>query len=144
MEGNPLWLCVPRWLACYICLKFALWFRHNEIAEIKANHFTILPDDQCLRIFIRKSKTDIFREGKVAYIPSSQDQNSPYFVLSKFMRKAGISKFIFTPLTFCSASSSYKRTQNKPLSYTRCRELFFDALKSIGVVDEKSFGLLKI
>ena len=38
---------------------------------------------------------------------------------------------------------SYKRTQNKPLSYTctRYRELFVDALKSIGAVDVKSFGL---
>lgn len=131
--------------ACYVCLKFALLFRHNEIAEIKANHLSILPDEQCLRIFIPKSKTDIFREGNVPYIPVSQDRHSPYSVLIKFMCKADISigedKFIFTPLTFCSASNSYKRTQNKPLSYTRCRELFFDALKSIGIVDVKHYGL---
>ncbi|XP_038066816.1 uncharacterized protein LOC119736878 isoform X1 [Patiria miniata] len=131
--------------ACYVSLKFALLFRHNEIAEIKANHITPLPDAQGIKIVIPKSKTDIFREGNVAFLPTSQSFYSPYVILTRFMKQLGISigddQFIFTPLTFCSASNSYKRTQNKPLSYTRSRELFFDALKAIGVEDVKRFGL---
>jgi hypothetical protein len=30
---------------------------------------------------------------------------------------------------------------NKPLSYTRCRELFIDALKLIGIQNSKIYGL---
>ena len=106
--------------ACYVCIKYALLLRHNEIAEMKCNHITNLPNGKGFKIFIPKSKTDIFRQGNVTFIPSSQDSYSPFCILSRFLRSSGISigddKFIFTPLTFCSSTKSYKRNQNRPLT----------------------------
>ena len=31
--------------------------------------------------------------------------------------------------------------QNRPLSFTRCREMFLDALKAIGIHDAENYGL---
>ena len=112
---------------------------------MKCNHITNLPNGKGFKIFIPKSKTDIFRQGNVTFIPSSQDSYSPFCILSRFLRSSGISigddKFIFTPLTFCSSTKSYKRNQNRPLTYTRCRELFLDALKSINTTSISNYGL---
>ena len=131
--------------ACYVCIKFTLLFRHNEIAEMKGSHISYLPNDQGLQVFIPKSKTDTFRQGNVAFIPFASEVHSPYQILLRFMNESGIGvgddRFIFTPLTFCSSTKSYKCTQNKPLSYTRCREIFLDALKSIGITDTSNYGL---
>ncbi len=131
--------------ASYVCLKYALLLRHNEIAEIKANHITKLSNEQGFKIVIPKSKTDVFREGDVAFLSDPRGNYSPAAVLTRYMDRSGVQigedKFIFTPLSFCSGTKAYKRCQNRPLSYTRCRELFLDALKSIGIDDVKSFGL---
>ena len=131
--------------ACYVALKYALLFRHNEIADLKANHIFALPDNQGLRIFIPKSKTDVFRDGDFGYIADTQDSYSPVKILKKFLDRLGISigedKFVFTPLTFCAKTKTYKPTRDKPLSYTRCRELFLEALRSIGVEDVTNYGL---
>ena len=131
--------------ACYISLKYALLFRHNEMSGLKANHISVLPNKQGLRIFIPKSKTDVFREGNFGYVYDTSDLYSPVNILKAFLDKLGISfgddKFIFTPLTFCSKTKTHKRTQNRPLSYIRCRELFLEALKEIGVEQVTDYGL---
>ena len=47
--------------ACYIARKFALLFRHDEMAQMKACHISELPEGKSLSIFIPRPKTDVFR-----------------------------------------------------------------------------------
>ena len=131
--------------ACYISLKYALMFRHDEMAQLKANHLTLLPDDKGLSIFIPRSKTDVFREGSTAYISNSFNKYSPVSLLQRYISGCDITigqdSFIFTPLSYFSSTKSYKPILHKSLSYTRCREIFLDALKQIGIEEPKAFGL---
>ena len=130
--------------ACYVSLKYALLFRHTEMAELKASHFTPLPDKSGFSIFVPKSKTDIFRDGSTVILADSTGDFSPVSILLKFLSMSGISigqdLFLFTPITFHQRTQSYSRADNRPLSYSRCRELFHDALRRIGE-DPHSFGL---
>ena len=131
--------------ACYVSLKYALLFRHNEMSGLKASHMLDLPNQQGLRIFIPKSKTDIFRDGDFGYVFDTKDRYSPVAILKVFLDKSGIcmggDKFVFTTLIFCAKTKSYRHTLNKLLSYSRCRELFFEALKTTGVEDVSLYGL---
>ena len=50
-------------------------------------------------------------------------------------------QYIFGSLSYCKKYQSYKlRKNNKPLTYTRARELILSALQSIGL-DKSKFGL---
>lgn len=50
-------------------------------------------------------------------------------------------EFIFRSILYCKKSKSYKlRNGNKPLSYTRAREILLEALKSLGL-ESGNFGL---
>ena len=49
--------------------------------------------------------------------------------------------FVFRALTFCKKAKSYTlRSQNRPISYTRAREIVLSAFGSIGL-DTSKFGL---
>ena len=93
--------------ACYISLSFVLLFRHDEMAQLKANHLHPLPNDKGIKIFIPRSKTDIFRDGSYTYIPSSNDIYSPCDILKRYMAgcniKIGEETLIFTALSFNGA-----------------------------------------
>lgn len=131
--------------ACYVSLKFALLFRHDEMVQIKASHIEELPNNKGFSIFIPRSKTDIFREGNKAYLSNTHNSYSPVTILSNFMSRSSIrigqDVYLFTALSYHPSTKTYKPLVNKPLSYTRCRELFVDALKLIGIQNPKMYGL---
>ena len=95
--------------ATYVSLEYPLMFRHDELAQLKASHLTLLPHDKGLSIFIPRSKPDIFREGSTAYLVNSHDKYSPFSLLSRYMYKCGINigqdAFIFTPLSYLSSTN---------------------------------------
>ena len=131
--------------ACYVSLSFVLLFRHDEMSQIKASHIHILPESKGLKIFIPRSKTDVFRDGTFTYVPSSVDPYLPTNILRRYMFACNIEigqdAFIFTALSFQSRTNSYKYLANRPLSYSRCREIFISALKEMGVTNHKLYGL---
>lgn len=53
----------------------------------------------------------------------------------------GQDAYLFTALSYHSSSSSYTPLLTRPLSYTRCRELFLDALKQVGIEEPTHYGL---
>lgn len=115
------------------------------MAQLKACHLTELKESNGMSIFIPHSKTDIFRNGSYAYISHTESRYSPISILKSYMSRCNIeigqNVFIFTALSFHSSSKSYKPLLNRPLSYTRCRELFLDAIKQIGIREPKRCGL---
>ena len=48
--------------------------------------------------------------------------------------------YIFRYLTYCSRSKTYKLRGDRPLSYTRTREIILDALANLGL-DKSKYGL---
>lgn len=131
--------------ACYITLQFSLLFRHDEMAQIKANHLELLPNDLGLSIFIPRSKTDCFRDGDKTYLSTTGKDYCPVRILQRYMAEANIEigddSYLFSPLSYHASSNSYKPITSKALSYSRCREMFLDALKQINVTCTHKYGL---
>ena len=61
--------------------------------------------------------------------------------MSRCIIQIGQDAFIFSALSFHSSTQEYKPLSSKPLSCTRCGEIFLDALSAIGVTYPKNFGL---
>ena len=91
-----------------------------------------------LEIAVRKSKTDQYRQGNIVYIAKTNGPACPHSLLSRLYLLTGIQPrseaYIFRPLTSLAQSQSGKsnKTKNKPISYTRCREIVKETLAGVG------------
>ncbi len=128
-------------IAAMCSLGFAGFFRFNELRNIQADHIEWHEDH--IRILVPRSKTDIYREGQFVYIQRTGGDYCPVSVLSKYMGAASIrfdsSAFPFRPLVF-HKHGSFHSLGKGALSYTRSREIFKEALTTLGV-DAKKYGL---
>ena len=115
------------------------------MAQIKANHLEQLPNDLGVSIFIPRSKTYTFRDGDTTYLSTTRKDYCPVRILRRYMAKCNIKigddSFIFSPLSYHASSRCQKPLTTKPLSYSRCREIFLDAPKQINVDCPHKYGL---
>ena len=128
-------------IACMCLLSYAGFLRFNELANLKRHHIVFY--DNHVNLFLEKSKTDIYREGKDVVIARTGKSTCPVLMLEKYLAMANIKSdsldFIFRPLCFCKTSNSYKLRSGK-LSYTTAREILLSALEMLGL-NKKMFGL---
>ena len=129
----------------YICsLGFARFFRYNELSNIAPVHLEFFPD--YLRVFVPGSKNDIYREGNYVYIKRLNGEYCPVALIERYISMCNIdlssSVALFRPVRLFKSTNSYKLYGVK-LSYTRCREIFKECLKDIGV-DHKLYGLYSL
>ena len=120
-------------VAAMCALGFAGFFRYNELGNIQANNIEWHEDH--IKILVPRSKTDIYREGKFVFIQKMNGVYCPVGVLLKYMGAASIacdsSGFLFRPLVFHKRGSFYSLGKGA-LSYSRTRELFKEALVTLG------------
>lgn len=128
-----------------VCLLgFCGFMRYSEIVAIR--RYDILFCRGFLKIFIEKSKTDIYRDGKWLYISACDSKCCPVANLQLYLAKADIidphsDQFIIRAVTkFPKKKLEKLRETNKPLSYTSAREWFLHAVKKLGL-NVKDFGL---
>ena len=135
---------LPNYRILAICtLAFAGFFRFSEVANLRRSD--IVFHRNYLKIFIEKSETDLYRDGAHVLVAKTGSISCPYSILSKYIELAGISsssqEFLFRGLTFFKKQKVYKlRTSNKPISYSRAREIVLDAFDKVGL-DKKKFCL---
>lgn len=120
-------------IAALCSLAFAGFFRFNELCNIAPNHIEF--HSQYIKIFVPRSKTDVYREGNYVYVSASESQYCPVSVLRKYMNIGGIHDNsnlpLFRPLVFHKSNSSYTLRDGK-MSYSSCREILRDSLKQLG------------
>ena len=127
-----------------LCLiGYGGFLRFNELSNIKRKDIVFY--DAYAKIFIEKSKTDVYREGKRVLIPKTGNYTCPVSMLLRYIQKAKITyshnNVIFGSYTYYKSSNSYRLKSNfRPLSYTRSREIVLEALSKIGL-NPKLFGL---
>ena len=124
-------------------LGYSGFLRYDELAHIKASNIKFF--ETHMEIVLEKSKTDIYRQGNVVVISRIETNYCPVAMLEKYLRETHIDvmsdNFIFRSLTFFKSSNTTSLCkQNKPLSYTRAREIILEALQTLGY-DKKHFGL---
>ena len=105
-------------------LAFARLFRYDELCNIALKHIEFHSD--YIRIFVPRSKTDVYREGIFVLISAAGSKYCPVGVLRCYLDLSGIdlsSPFpLFRPLVFHSSTSSYTLRSEK-ISYTTCRDI---------------------
>ena len=127
-------------------LGFCGFLRYDELSNIR--RYDIVFSDTFMKIFIEKSKTDIYREGAWVYISKGDTDICPVKNLRVYLQTAALlddcddcDDFIFRAVTVTKRKPiGYLRAKNKPLSYSRAREVVLEAIESIGL-EKKLFGL---
>ena len=108
-------------------LAFAGCFRYDELCNIVPKHIEFHSD--YIRIFVPRSKTDVYREGNFVFISASRSKYCPVGVLQRYLDLSGIdlcsSLPLFRPLVFHRSSSSYR-------TCTTCRDILRDTLCQLG------------
>ncbi|XP_072018864.1 integrase/recombinase xerD homolog [Amphiura filiformis] len=126
---------------CAICLiSYAGFLRNDELINIRECDVEF--GSSFVRIFLVKSKTDQYREGSWVVIAETDSITCPVKMLKRYMQLGCISGseiFLFRPVTFFKSKNVHKLRDGK-MTYSRCRELFKEALDSVGV-DAKKFSL---
>jgi integrase len=126
---------------CACLIAYAGFFlRSNELLNIRCSDVCF--EQTHMTIFIEKSKTDIYRDGQHVVIARAQSELCPVRNLELYFSWCGFSnessEYIFRNIT--KTKSGYKlRKTNKPLTYSRMRELFIEAFQSF-LPDISKFG----
>ena len=123
-----------------ILLGFAGFLRYDELSSVRCKDITF--QDDYVKIFISKSKTDQYRNGDEILISKGTTSACPVLMLRRYFLLAKISNesddFLFKPI-FGGKSVSKLIYQNKKLSYTRTKECIVSRLSE--VVVGKNLGL---
>ena len=113
-------------LACIYSLGFAGFFR-----------------PEYLRVFVPRAKNDIYREGNHLYVKRLGNNYCPVALSESYILLEDInlssSVALFRPVRLFKSTNEHKLYGGK-LSYSRCREIFKDCLKELGL-DHKMYGL---
>ena len=122
-------------------LGFMGFLRFSEIANIKCHDVIIYSTH--LALFIEKSKTDVYRDGSWVYLTKLESELCPIKLLNKYMKatnsKQHSDKFLFRAILKTQKCIKLRKA-NKPISYSRIRDLLLEALQEIGL-SSKHFGL---
>ncbi|XP_071105314.1 integrase/recombinase xerD homolog [Haliotis cracherodii] len=128
---------------CMCLLAFAGFMRSAKLLNIK--HGDLLFFDTHMTVFIERSKTDVYRDGDWLIIGRTGKKMCPVKCMECFLEKSGLKEetnsetYLFRNLAKTSDGYIF-RAENKPMSYTRLRELFIEAFKPY-VPDIKCYGL---
>lgn len=126
---------------CACLIAYAGFLRSSELLSIRAND--VIFHDNYMSIAIRQSKTDIYRDGDSIVIAKTGTKLCPVTNLQMYINKSEIDvhcdTFLFRSLNKCEDGYVFRK-DNKPLTYTRMRELFIEAFSAF-VPNIKKYGL---
>ena len=130
-------------ICCLMLLGYAGFLRFNELSNLKASNIVFF--NSHVEILIESSKTDVYRQRNKVVIARTKTKLCPVTMLERYLAVANISlksdDYIFRAITFLKSKNIHVLCKlNKPLSYTRARELLLEALDKVGV-EKHNFGL---
>lgn len=127
-----------------ICvLGYTGFLRFDELASLRRSDFDF--ESSHMRVFIEKSKTDVYRDGAWVLISRSGKATCPVALVTRYFSMAEFEpdsdEYIFRALSFLKSCNKYKlRDRASPLSYTRVREIVLEAFEAIGL-KRSDYGL---
>ena len=128
-------------IICACLLAYSGFLRVSELLHIR--RCDIIFNSCYASIFIPKSKTDIYRDGNSVVISRVDSELCPVKNLEIYLSLANIQfdsdEYIFRNIVRFKDHFELRK-ENKPLSYTRIRELFIDAFQPF-VPDINKYGL---
>ena len=130
-------------LMTFALISYAGFFRFDEVSHLRREDIAF--HTSYVAIFVQRAKNYVYREGHTVLIARTGSKLDPYASLMRYLDLAGIKPkdecFIFRNVLHYKTSNKYMLQQkDKPLSYTRARELLLFQLSKIGR-NPKAFGL---
>ena len=123
-------------------LGYAGFFRFNQLVQLRRSDCQF--EDSFMRIFVHRSKTDVYRDGGWVVVAKTFKHTCPYLLVQRYLLAASFSadseEFIFGSLVFLRGTGAYKTRGSVSLSYTRAREIVLSAFDSIGL-PKQDYGL---
>ena len=121
-------------------LSFCGFLRYSKASNIRRSDIDFQPS--YMKIFIKKGKMDIYRNGNWIYIARGNSELSPVATLQRYLKMAEINEyskeFIFRSIAnHRNHQHMAMRKKNVPLSYTRARELFLDVITAVDMEREE-------
>lgn len=122
-----------------IILGFCGFLRFSELSNLRTCDIVFC--SSYIKLFLEKTKTDIYRRGNWTYISAGETKCCPVATLKEYMKLAELqpesNENTFRAIQVFSKEKREKlRSKNIPISYTRARELIIDAVKQIGLPPE--------
>ena len=116
-----------------ICLlAFSGFFRFNEIAKIRSSDLQFSSTD--VRIRVRQSKTDQYRDGNEVVIAKTKSNTCPVAMLERYMTMANFTlageNWLLRPLT--ATKHGHRLKQVGQLTYSWVQEVVREALRRLG------------
>lgn len=115
-----------------ILLSFAGFLRFDEVSSLLCSDVKI--EDDHLYLFIRKSKTDQYRNGNEVLIAKGKTIACPFSMFTRYVRLSGVvlgsDFYLFRPI-FRSKGTCKLIYKNKKLSYTAARESIVSRLRLV-------------
>ena len=104
---------------------FAGFLRFDELNSIKRRD--IIFHNTYMKIFIEKSKTDVYRDGAWVVIAKTKRITCPVKILRRYVNRLKFppssEEYVFRALFYSKKQKKHKcRKSNKPLSYSRTRD----------------------
>ena len=129
-------------LCAMVLIAYSGFLRFDELINIRRCDLDMFVSH--VSVFIMKSKTDVYRQGAWVLIGATNTPTCPVLALRRYLSAAELNSdsdenFIFRPVNFCKSLDKYKLREGQ-LSYSRCLELFREALTSVGLNASK-FGM---
>ncbi|XP_045156891.1 uncharacterized protein LOC123523240 [Mercenaria mercenaria] len=116
-----------------ILLSYAVFFlRFDEVSELRCSDIDI--KDRYISLFIKKSKTDIYRGGKEVLIASGETSACPVAMLQRYLHCSSMhlkSDLYLLDLHAGPVTNVFLIDKDKKLSYTRSKECIVSKLKLV-------------
>ncbi|XP_071139880.1 integrase/recombinase xerD homolog [Mytilus edulis] len=130
-------------ICAMMLVGYAGFLRYSEIANLKMCNIKFF--DTYVSLNIETGKTDVYRRGNNVIISKTNLPTCPVVWLLTYINLAKLAldsnQYVFRSVRFFKSVNSYKLAEvNRPLSYTRARELLLGTLTAIGL-DCKLFCL---
>ena len=125
-----------------LLLCFAGFLRCQEALQLRRSDIAF--HASYMAVFLKKSKTDMYRTGRTVLIARTDSKLDPVSHLYRYFTTAAIpdssTKFIFRAITKTKGNlKQYLRVQNKPIGYSTARSMIHEALQIIGE-DHRRYG----
>ena len=128
-------------LAAICVTAYSAFLRYNELASLRCCDVSFC--DTFVKIYVFKSKTDVYRDGAHVLLAKSDSVSCPFHLLNRYVSGANLdlssSLPFFRSLHFHKVTSSYS-LRSAGMSYTRTREIVLQAFAELGY-PKHLFGL---
>jgi len=110
-------------LAVICVTAYSAFLRYKELASLRC--CDVISFDTFVRIYVFKSKTDVYRDGAHVVLAKSDSVSCPFHMLNRYVRAGNVDlssslRPFFRYLHFHKVTSSYS-LRSTGMSYTRTR-----------------------